>query len=435
MPSLAIVNCDLYTPDERIPQGLIWVEGDRMRAVGSSQQIALPPDAQLIDAQGGRLTPGLIDLCWRDEGSENPIAHGITSHTITLAVRSEEDLAVVAQAATALTRAPTSARPLGLHLRLLDDAPAWDDLWIAADAAIALVTLSANHPRTPDLARRLLAAGVKIVLDGPAHDPFLHDLLICGLAALAREGQAPSARYLFITADEAPHYSPADDRLLLASGPNRPLSGPTLAFPHLLSAATRQPAAFLGLPHGRLAPGAPADLACWTRLGELAWVMVGGRVVFPREETSPPGGAEAKEVDRDLAALVAFLRRQEETIEVQSVAALPDYQAGGVDLVWRFRQKNGRAETVTITVLADASEDNSRLSLDLPPTRADWYFYHFPATHTLYCLPAKATRAWCEQQQAQSSLSDEPRLAPVSKLLAAIPRLKCLDMSDAARQD
>lgn len=420
MSSLAIVNCEIYTPDEHIPHGLIWVEGDRIRAVGAGPDVPLPSDVQVIDAQGGRITPGLIDLCWRGEGKADPLVHGIANYAHTDAVRSEEDLALVSQAAAALTHTPTSARPLGLHLRLAGDAPAWEDLWTAADAAIALVTLPAAHPRTPSLARQLLAAGVKIVLDEPSHDPFLRDLLICGLAALSPDPALAAspprslARYLLVSAAEAPHYAAAGD-LLLASGPNRPLSDPALAFPHLLAAATRQPAAFLGLPYGRLAPGAPADLACWARPGELAWAMVGGRMVSPGEH-----------------AITSFLQEQEGTLEVRNVAALPAYQASGVDLIWRFRQKDGHTETVTIAVQTDASQDDDHLRLNLPPTRADWYFYHFPATHTLYCLPTKATRVWSERNQKQSSPSAEPRVVAASELLAAIPRARRLHMTHPA---
>jgi len=79
MTLTAIVNCDLYTPDEQIPQGLVLVEGSRIRAVGLSHEIPLPVQARLLDAQGGRVTPGLIDLGGPPSINNQMAARGITS--------------------------------------------------------------------------------------------------------------------------------------------------------------------------------------------------------------------------------------------------------------------------------------------------------------------------------------------------------------------
>jgi N-acetylglucosamine-6-phosphate deacetylase len=58
----AIVNGAVYTPTRIIPQGVVLVEEGRIVAVGSSAQVTPPAHAQIVDAQGEIVCPGLIDI-------------------------------------------------------------------------------------------------------------------------------------------------------------------------------------------------------------------------------------------------------------------------------------------------------------------------------------------------------------------------------------
>jgi N-acetylglucosamine-6-phosphate deacetylase len=57
-----IQNGVVYTPGQIIPDGVVYVEGGRIKAVARRGEIAIPPDAPRIDARGGSIVPGLIDM-------------------------------------------------------------------------------------------------------------------------------------------------------------------------------------------------------------------------------------------------------------------------------------------------------------------------------------------------------------------------------------
>lgn len=60
MTKLAIINGRLADPaGDALTRGVVLIEGDRIVAVGD---IAVPPDAETVDAQGLVVAPGLIDL-------------------------------------------------------------------------------------------------------------------------------------------------------------------------------------------------------------------------------------------------------------------------------------------------------------------------------------------------------------------------------------
>jgi hypothetical protein len=437
MPALAIVDCDLFTPARRIAHGLVLVEGGAIRALGRSQDVALPADAQVIDAGGGWMTPGLIDLAWRDESSLSPADCGISSLAQVVEVRSEHDLPALAEAAAGLARRLFRARPLGLHVILGADPPAWDDLWAAADGAIALATLPTGV--TPNLLRRLATERVPCIFDRQAAeqsplDPLAHEMLIGGLAAVAAPA---SARYQVATT--ASFLDSDGEGVLLTSGPGRPLHGRDLHalsrqgkgdFAALLTAASAAPARFLRLASGRLEVGAPADLLCWTRFGEPIWVMVGGD---GGTQAGGDAGRQGGEGRRGVEAIVKFLQGRGETVEVR----VEEGGEGGVALVWRYRQANGRVEKAAIAVQVDDSRDDSRfrfearssLAAALWRTEADWYFYHFAAMGMLYCLPVRGLRAWLEQRREPGSLVGDAQAAAVADVMAALPRARVVKMA------
>ena len=59
---LAIVNGSVYTPTRLIPDGVVLVDGDRIVAVGSRDQVTLADGVRRIDAAGGYVCPGLVDI-------------------------------------------------------------------------------------------------------------------------------------------------------------------------------------------------------------------------------------------------------------------------------------------------------------------------------------------------------------------------------------
>ena len=61
--SIAIVDGTIIdaTGNDPIERGIILIEGSRISAVGPASEIDVPDDAQIIDANGKYLIPGLID--------------------------------------------------------------------------------------------------------------------------------------------------------------------------------------------------------------------------------------------------------------------------------------------------------------------------------------------------------------------------------------
>src|SRR5690349_6510532 len=62
MPPLVIRNATLVLPDGLLPDGAVRVEGDTLAWVGPARELPAVTDAEVVDAAGGYLSPGLIDL-------------------------------------------------------------------------------------------------------------------------------------------------------------------------------------------------------------------------------------------------------------------------------------------------------------------------------------------------------------------------------------
>ena len=45
-----------------LENGTVIINGDRIQAMGPTQQIEIPPDARVIDAMGKTVLPGLADM-------------------------------------------------------------------------------------------------------------------------------------------------------------------------------------------------------------------------------------------------------------------------------------------------------------------------------------------------------------------------------------
>ena len=81
--ALAIVNANVFDADTAtsLPGSTILIEGNRIKAVGAGDAIAIPAGAEKIDAQGRAVLPGLWDMhvhIQPDEGIQH-IAAGVTS--------------------------------------------------------------------------------------------------------------------------------------------------------------------------------------------------------------------------------------------------------------------------------------------------------------------------------------------------------------------
>jgi len=59
---LYLHNATIYTPDTELAGGAVLVDGARIAAVGPAAELPPPQGAERLDARGGIVTPGLIDL-------------------------------------------------------------------------------------------------------------------------------------------------------------------------------------------------------------------------------------------------------------------------------------------------------------------------------------------------------------------------------------
>ncbi len=91
----AIINGKILLPDEIIWNGVVLFENGEITDVGSSEKISIPRDADVIDAKGLYVAPGLIDIHNHGVGEnlfvDNPLAcaeelisHGVTTVLPTL---------------------------------------------------------------------------------------------------------------------------------------------------------------------------------------------------------------------------------------------------------------------------------------------------------------------------------------------------------------
>ena len=59
---LVIENGTLYTPTRVIPDGAVLVDGQRIEWVGRRDELVVPKDAQHLDAGGGSIVPGFVNM-------------------------------------------------------------------------------------------------------------------------------------------------------------------------------------------------------------------------------------------------------------------------------------------------------------------------------------------------------------------------------------
>jgi N-acetylglucosamine-6-phosphate deacetylase len=59
---LVIENGTLYTPTRVIPDGAVLVDGQRIQAIGRCNELAIPTEARRLDASGGSIVPGFVNM-------------------------------------------------------------------------------------------------------------------------------------------------------------------------------------------------------------------------------------------------------------------------------------------------------------------------------------------------------------------------------------
>lgn len=85
----AITNCTIVMKNYLIPNGTILIENNKIKKVGKAKDISIPNDAEIIDAGGYYVGPGLIDIhthaadnMWifeePEKTSKHLLEHGVT---------------------------------------------------------------------------------------------------------------------------------------------------------------------------------------------------------------------------------------------------------------------------------------------------------------------------------------------------------------------
>ncbi|MCA1808473.1 MAG: amidohydrolase family protein [Lentisphaerae bacterium] len=123
MPSSAIVNCRIVGPDRVISRGVLLVQQGRIVACGPEDAVNWPPDADVVDAAGGYVAPGFIDIHCHGGGghyvhdapsevADMHLRHGTTGLLATLVLLSQAEML----AGMARINAVRHPAILGLHL-------------------------------------------------------------------------------------------------------------------------------------------------------------------------------------------------------------------------------------------------------------------------------------------------------------------------------
>ncbi len=215
MPPLIIRNATLVLADRLLPDGAVFAEGGTITWIGQAAELPLTPDAEIIDAGGGYVSAGLIDLQLNgafghdftiDPNTISTVAaqlprYGVTAFLPTI-ITAPRGTIPAAQTTLGAASPPSTlaARPLGLHLEGpflnpvrrgahppehlrapdLDEAADWSPA-----TGVRLVTLAPELPGALDLIAALTRRGVVVSL---GHTDATFAQAQAGLAAGAAYG-------------------------------------------------------------------------------------------------------------------------------------------------------------------------------------------------------------------------------------------------------
>jgi len=126
---LAITNGHVYAPHTVYAPGVVLVRNSTIETVGLTREVTIPTDAQIVDAQGQIVAPGLIDLHIHGALGYDAMgyeladviqalpAFGVTTFLATkLTLPREETVTGLATMAEVLTSPPEGAICAGIHL-------------------------------------------------------------------------------------------------------------------------------------------------------------------------------------------------------------------------------------------------------------------------------------------------------------------------------
>lgn len=190
----AIVNGKVYTPEKVIENGVVLIDGNKIKALGTQKEVVVPSQAETIDAAGKAVVPGFVDvhihglLGYDCMGSHLADvipalpAHGVTSFmATTLTLPRAEVVECLHEMAEVLAAPPRGASCLGIHVEGPHLAPSkpgmataewvypltWEDFQAFQDAAgghIRMITFAPETGKAMDVIPQLVKAGVVPVM-------------------------------------------------------------------------------------------------------------------------------------------------------------------------------------------------------------------------------------------------------------------------------
>lgn len=191
--SKAIVNGRILTPAGEIENGVILTEGSVIMDLGSMDAMEIPGDALQINAEGGYITPGFIDIHVHGgmgadvtEGTPEVFrtmgaffaAHGVTSYVASILTLQDEKIFRIMDCAREIIHREdlTGATLLGIHLEgpylnseqrgahpkplLRDPEPGHYMPLLAYDDIIKMVTLAPELKGSRELIEELHNRGI-----------------------------------------------------------------------------------------------------------------------------------------------------------------------------------------------------------------------------------------------------------------------------------
>jgi N-acetylglucosamine-6-phosphate deacetylase len=190
----AIINGNVYTPDQVLAPGTVLIEEDRITAVGSADALTVPPGVEVISAEGLAVVPGFVDLHMHGLMGHDAMgpdltqvvrdlpAFGVTAFlATTLTLPRDETLATLEAMAEVIDTPPSGAQCVGIHLEgpfLSPNRPGmatsdwfepltWEGFQIFQQAArgrIRMVTFAPEVGEAMACISRLIGAGVVPVI-------------------------------------------------------------------------------------------------------------------------------------------------------------------------------------------------------------------------------------------------------------------------------
>ncbi len=185
MKSLAILHAELVMRDHLIPDGVLLIKDGVIAAFGEAKDVAIPADAEILDAGGSYVGPGLVDIHTHAGGDhhfrDDPAAaacfhlgHGVTTVLgASYGRMTVEQHVTMARAVRAVMQTPEGASLGGIYFEGPYSNPKygsnrhlnpWDKPVEAADyepiieASRGLVRVWGLAPERPDLMPFILAA-------------------------------------------------------------------------------------------------------------------------------------------------------------------------------------------------------------------------------------------------------------------------------------